>query len=904
MVNTNPVPINRDDPEARRQSVRFQWGALQQLFPTLPNFVALGTITNANQYRNSARDTLRIQRHLENRFEENNQDVIRSEPGNPARSTVRSAANAEAWLKTIYEIIEGQDVRAMLLRTPAAILRADGRNIWQPRNPAGGLVQLNFATGPTIDVTEIDLSNPVWQGNEVQVRNALRRMTPQQSGITLAAPTNEVLDEANINLLLASVDDVIDPNQTQVAGAAAATTQVSLTTAVNNRAAVTNLARGASSREVMMALATLQRDPGALLALQTTNEEQNRLENELRENQRLLRAATAVSSLANIQLTNFDESHINLARTAATDVIARASAGIGVPNGTPVDLIPPGLHPEIAAQLNTIVPRNPITRRNVAALVNPRTGAITTPAVDNTAEFENIIQQARVILDRYQQAEEKNEETERALNEMINVLGDRGIDVTRIAGANYPNLHRFITDARPVPAGSPPGTNPAAGVNAVPTAYAVQSNQIRRDRISLPAIGREFRSVLAREGNQRVALQDVSFYENREREIVARLPEVINSAEAPPQGSDACWRVIERGISHLENIPEGPELDRIINVTRTISDRTDETRRHIEELTRRSIAPYQGAARQDAINDWNGSESRNFNSITTHPAEAAAIAGVAASAGAAGLSAGLLVGGTFWPAALTVAGAAGGGYLTYRMLRNHMDHSAWRDYENNLFDDRHIGIRLNENPMQRRFPLNRVVDAYFQTKYLLEKAPEHLRLPQSQEMYQYLARLQRAIRDRAQEGYYNQLGINRRDEQHLLTNEDGTRRPAPDAIQRITSASEILNLEDEYHNELGDQTTRMATDAYRPVQNLADRRERMRRVGQKVAAGVGAVKNVVRDSAKSGLSKLGKGGGYVWNRKAKIAGWAAIGTLVMPGLGTAAGAALATMFASPDKAAA
>jgi hypothetical protein len=159
-----------------------------------------------------------------------------------------NVALADAWLKVIYRNVTEQDLRLLL---------ADIR---------GEAIQVAGAAPAEWDnaAFTVNLNHPAWRtGDEAAIRARLLNRVPVDVGITYVAGGPTILTEADINAIFASQNDVqLTPNDPTV------TQRSTLTEAVARRAPIEQLFAGtADARELMLALATVQRDPTTVLAI-------------------------------------------------------------------------------------------------------------------------------------------------------------------------------------------------------------------------------------------------------------------------------------------------------------------------------------------------------------------------------------------------------------------------------------------------------------------------------------------------------------------------------------------------------------------------------------------------------------------------------------------------------------
>jgi|GEM_PF-6088911 len=862
----NPIPFDRDDPEARRQSVEFQWNAMRQLYQGLPNFHALTVMDNAQQIavaqeiadnvlriRNLTGNTLeqiRLQTALIQKFTDKAASSIHSEAVGQIDVSRLRVGHAEAWLQSIYEIIENQDVREMLTRTPIAIGSVANRpdiwlpNIWLPMHLQVAVHRGGSQAATNVLIRRIHLSNGFWQkGDEITIRRNLTGLTFAQAGIVTAtgsqsAPTidNEVITNAHLDAIFGSRAQINDPMRSAIHSPRShPTVTTTLTNAISRRAQVESLITGNSnSREMMMALAALQRDPGALQAIRSTNVDAAQIQTDLQTAQERLRAANVVKNLREGSISEFDLATIDAGITEAWHVIVTANGAAGQPDGIDIDLFNPLT---LNATVRSLFGKNkirPQLRRSIIAAVPPNTtaGFVGTPEVNNINVFQDQGTYAQAAIDALERAREQNNVVTQNLQRMISVLRAQGINPARITHDRYPQLYRYITDALAFSASPLPGDPlPPVGIPpVVPGDYEVQSNQIRTPEMNLNEIVREYQAALINENpTQRLPLLDSSVYEKQIDELSVKLSGALSSApNVGLQGSNACWAIIRRGIANeLRLRDDSPEVDNIINVTRTMSDRTDQTRRMIDQVVNRNHPTFRGKEDNAAADEWSKDNSRKLvdpdvlRDAMSGGATVGAFTGTAIGGfltGAIGVGAGLTTG--------IIGGVAAGTYLGYKLARSLQVQNVWHQYRDRLFVADHIGLPLNAEPMQKQYSFNQIVEAYFKIRYLKDHAHhESLKIPKSREVEAFERKLYEAIVARAQEGYYNQALLSEENIRQLQEGGDASRTRQPDSLQRITDAEKIFDIEKKYFEVEGTNIEEMAHDAYHPIQERVDRSE-------------------------------------------------------------------------------
>lgn len=767
--------FERDNPEARRESVEFQWESLRQMFPDLPsidrlavmdeNEVARTILRNVSMNRTRARSAITALMSTNELLQRYQANVVYSRDAEG--SSFVSMANheqAEAWVKTIFELVDAQDMQQMLEASPYIIQTNAGRHRWAANN-----VDIN---GIPRSIT-IDLTHPIWQSGDadtIQERLSDRRVV--EAGITMNPPDPDyVLQDADRNNLFNSQAQVLDtalPQAITVPPTAVFRNR-SLTDSINDRHAMSQMIAGASTRESMLALATLRRDPSAIRAIENHDQDEDDLRGHLAANEMHKRWAESAQALQGLAVNEHSEGDITAAEDIARTAIQNAANGLAANDGDPVVLYDASV---LGANILSIVGAIPpsIIRQKSAA-VPPGTRAAPTAQRDNQAEFRAASQKAHEILRNLQQERQRLRDLERCLRDLVSALVQQVVPIGSINPAQYPQVHAFLTNLATVPAPTTP-------------AYEVQVNAIRRGDINLPSLVNEVRLLLRTEGTDRLALQEPAHYASRSTDLMRQIEQLRNNPPRDQNGSDACWAVIRRGLSHEMRLPENsPEIDSIIGVTRTISDRTNQTRSAIESITRRMIPAHRGIENAEAYRKWNNDPARYFPS---------GILGRVAR---------------IWDDELGSA-------------------DVWPLYRDNLFNERHIGLRLDEDPMRRSIPLNRVVETYFKLDYLLNDTElGHLRLPQSRELYDFLRRLREAILARAQEGYYLRTGISE-DVAQVLREQDNGQHPQGMTRIELVNEDVINRMRNNYLRDNSTAIKEMAESAYWPIQRRRERKDK------------------------------------------------------------------------------
>jgi hypothetical protein len=361
---------------------------------------------------------------------------------------------------------------------------------------------------------------------------------------------------------------------------------VNLQTALSIRQPIERLLRGtADNRELLLALATIQRDPRSVEAVADATEEVDELRKEMAKTQTLLNAAQAVKNLRAAQLPEFSEAALQEAIDVMDTIITNVSGGAAVPTGTNV-LVFDGLTGDQIALANRLnIRRGNIVRQ--LAIVNATTGAITTP--DNWPDYQRIIDQAAEVKQRLQENRKRIDAIENALSELGATLEDCEIQRAQLPPAEYPFLNTYLTIMTGPPyRGVRPNIDPSMN-------FSQGSNEFRE-------------ALLDANSNNRIALQDVSTYEKKLEELSGKLNDAMSKKpEKTLAGSDACWAVVRQGLA--DEGRSDRDVERLLQYFRNESQRTPQAVRDIQALARRAF-PYDG--NEHAHEHWEeGKSHRN-----------------------------------------------------------------------------------------------------------------------------------------------------------------------------------------------------------------------------------------------------------------------------------------------------
>ncbi len=307
----------------------------------------------------------------------------------------------------------------------------------------------------------------------------------------------------------------------------------SLDDAIKNRQPVDRLVSGnASNRELILALAMIQRDPAAAGALEASQTSITSIRSRMIANDGLFEAAQAVKDLRSAALPKKAPNTIAPGIAAMNAIIRNASGTHAV---GPVHLyivppapgaLPPDEHAEAVA--SRIPPQLDFTITSPVVLATPTTPAV--PEKNNQERFNKIIEQAQKNIEEYNDADEKIQKIENILQTMLTQIQASGITVAQLTtGTNYATLARYIIGGG---------------------AFGVQRNQID-NRMNTTEVVRQFNRAL-REANpdSRTDLRDFSYYEKQRETIADELTKAEAGQKSNLNGSEACRAVVERGLSH------------------------------------------------------------------------------------------------------------------------------------------------------------------------------------------------------------------------------------------------------------------------------------------------------------------------------------------------------------------
>ncbi len=616
----------------------------------------------------------------------------------------RNVALADAWLKVIYRHITEQDLRQILDGLRGQMIYVNPRS---PTTPAewGEIL----STG---EAFTLDLSHPAWKSGSVDsIKARLLNRVPSDVGVTIIPAAGilppPALTDAIINDILKSQNEIqISRNDPSVP---LVVQRVTLEDAIKRRAPIEQLFNGATDpRELMLALAEIQRDPATINAISGTTANSAALQKELVENDRLLHIAHTVKNLQSLSAPKFSPTDITNGMNAMTKIIDNITLGLSMADQEALNvfdgsisapgrgIVHPGANALSAAEIhiaNTLGIKSALQRKLVPAVHHPTSGAVMTAAQDNIDVFTKVAENAQKMIAEYKEAEKATSAIKSAIETMASELKERKLvpDV-----AQFGLLHEYIDFTT----GTPPtyAIKPTAVYSKFnPTAFIAEYN----------------RALLTVDPTKPVALKTVEEYEKKRGEIGTKIGETAGTVKGL-NGSEACWAVIRRG---LENQGlAGKELEDTLGYMRARVQRNPQSTRDINTL---AASLYQlETDEHDALHE--------DQHLTEH-----------------------------WNEHHSMAGGFGtADYLT--------------TYRNNLFTTRNIGMTLRDNPLSPQFQISTLVHAYFRTKYLTElpdSDPNHL--PKTSHVLSFMYRLHRAILQRSQESFHKASGMNGTELQQL-----------------------------------------------------------------------------------------------------------------------------------------
>lgn len=851
MINinpTDPLTLDRENLEAIDQSTQQQWSLIQHLLhlPDIANLHTVdareiaGTIANRiHGIRGGITSIPRLQSLLERQYKDDKESaaaraIPKKSPAHSART--RNIQIADAWLKTIFAHFEEGDIRALSQDLSLTIRPANGSREWESTAP----VLIDGAS----QVIAIDLDHPAWSTGTVdQIRQRITNQRPQDVGIRATHRGRLSIGEVDIILDQAQCR-IVDVRTNNVRNA-------TLTEALNARAPLENLlVTTTDNRELMLALATAQRDPSALDAIAVNQAE---IEN------------------------------ITQHRSVAEAVMSiRAYQPIALP-------------PQIAPDASFQVVQNDLrTLRAEIARLRTEQGSW------HTQEF---IHQQRLAadqraLERWRDESQEHRQQEESYLQAEQAYQDRIFDYNRALAAGTAGLIRPRPHSRVRPGPRPIRPRPTAALHIfspitirAPFSSTISSiDELRTKIIELEGLEHtvnycihefEDRSqtiVALYQLLQELRIQNINttfptlhslvtvganvvidpnalransdwaaVIQEIERNFPGGLKSVedytndLAKARIPKTGA---WAVVERGLEHQGL--HGKELESTLQYMRAQVQRTPESIRDRRSLAEAEFS-YDG--------DENKVARKQYNE--------------------------------------------GKGYFGFPRILFPAT-NPYKSYKKRIFTQKNIGLTLKDNPFERRFPLPRLLDAYCRTKYLMGLPISDPRsLPYSQEIVTFMRRLHEAILERSQESFNYASGMSNAEIMELRAKSmdiDAARLRAMTPTERMQFVQDYLHNPQAYIERNKTTIEKIADRAYRPIKKDLEGHQRHWNDVKFLTKGTGKVlwyatgAFAVAPVAKFATNKVVK---PLWKNKGSMALGAVAGTFFMPVVGTAIGAAVA-----------
>lgn len=467
-------------------------------------------------------------------------------------------------------------------------------------NPLLSLKQIVLENIPTAGQRSIvDLSFLIRNNPEIANMNA-NAMRIELQGNSFAifrrcfrrinANTSEVLDTgvAALNGMIPLIVNGLFAHESRRPADVFGSRELSLDRAIERRQPVEQLVSGsASNRELLLALAMIQRDPAAASALETSQSNVTTIRSRLVANDVMLDAAQALKDLKEAK-TPLNNNNTIDDGIAAMQYIATSASGASVPGNINLYTSPPLTAGQYAQAVASGLPASYTYTNTVATLGIG--GVVITPAKNNLDSFLKIAEQAQQKIKQYEESRERIEKIHNALQSMISMLRQGSVTEAQLAtGTNYNDLRRFIVNG----AGN----------------YEVQDDQIVR-AMNIAEVIRQFNRAL-REANpdSRTDLRDLSYYEKQRETIIGELEKAEAGQQSGLNGSEACRAVVERGLSH-----EGLRDQELKDTAQYMFNSIQKTRESESDL--RMYADRQfadGEDNQNAQSSWNNGKSfRSF----------------------------------------------------------------------------------------------------------------------------------------------------------------------------------------------------------------------------------------------------------------------------------------------------
>lgn len=945
MANTNnahyPPALEHEDEEALNQSVSQQWTILSHLLH-LPSQRELANQVNHRPIaENIANQILRIRGNIADRggfadllnarFHERHLEEQHAYPQQPPQSQAGraleapGAAAARSWLKVIYENIGEAEIRGLANEVRANAIRpVNGTHVWRS----------TIVVGTNNYQIDIDLRHPVWaNGNPDEIRRKMENQHPDHTGVVITPLSGGViptsLDATWVNSIMSARTRIIDPqpalsrlnllhtvhpvlppntrvevdmpaliqqhpnagkmNAAQLSqffqknpavyqqfvqwfdattgnaivrntpadmdavsnaafdAMAKPRTQPllsidsELSAAIGTRSTIDRLTSTTTdSRELMLALAMIQQDPQAGHSLVVTSHAEQ-IQQQIRENDRLQYYALIAKDLQNAEIPRLNEMQINEGEQVMNMVIHNAQTVINTIHTLSGQ--PRNLRRGLNISQEAIADQANIARNDIVVAYdsgNPPN----TPASSNADVFRTEMRKAQDRLSYFRSERDKIDNVVNVMRRACHVFNAHQIPQLD------PNIYPFFTQH----------------INRIGNVFHLNENGVRADasRINLRMMNVEYRQALSDANpTNRIHLNRAEYYENRDRELHERLQEEQQKVQAVPEGSDACWAIIRRGLE--DQGIRGDELENTIHYMRAQVQRRPAAMRNLQVLANAEF-PYDGEDDDRAKKQYNeGKVARTWG----HP----------------------------------------------------FKNNPYEEYTQGLFTTKNIGLGLGEgkidllnerefDPRQRQYALPQLLHVYFRTKYLLNlPASDPRHLPESKRILNFMRNLHQAILDRAQESFGKASGMSNQAMQQLRQmglEIDPKELKNMSMTEKMEAVQLYLHSGEGYYDQYKGTIEKIADRAYRRIREAQEQQDR--RVAKRQAI-IGGTKRGIRSTAKwIGNTFVGNGSPYnpltwpgktvkaTWRNKGSIAAGALIGTLFLPGLGTAIGAAVAPMI--------
>lgn len=884
--------LDREDHEGYREGIRRRWSAVSYLLGVRYNIEDLDNpavqdvldriLDHIERVRGAVVNRANLEALLQQTYTAEQQVAQNAVPPNTIASAAeqQGLANASGLLEVMNRHFGREEIRGLMNEIPSAIrpLTADGR--WE-------VAAVNLGSPPISYAIRIMITDPAWRsGDEATIRQKLVGHLPSEVGID--TPYANVLSAEDVTNILGSTCNIISQRvplwdlelpdvpiagqrtlvdmagmlrenpyvatenagtlQTEFApggtyrglfnrhvrrfnaagtlvavtvpvqintivdqlftrlnrtGKELAQDTSTLSAAINRRASVDRLVSSdAKNRELLLALATVRRDPSVIDAITSGDVEEQRIRGELDRANRLFSTANAVKVLSGAQLPEFNDNRIAAGRVAMSVVSSFASAASGTMSvpGTPVAVpLDTGLTGPQGDELDDAgIPRT-AQRENYAAVVVG--GIVTVPARDNWGRFEKIIERTQEMNKKYNEAQRLLDEVCRTLDSMISALNERHITPALLPAANYGAIHRYL-------------------INIAGTAFAPRRDVIDRS-MNVIELNRQFKQALLQvppNAADRIALEDASIYEKRVQDLSTKHAEALAKGTGKLDGNKTCWDVIRRGLENQRHPPlSQEEIEATLKALRAQTQFSPEIRRDLELFQERDVPEGDGHMGRRLWNrrPWEAADREHFWQVW-RPGQQQWIDDHAAED---------------WNKERVFRRLSRLGVSKTNPLE---------EYSRNLFQPGRIGLGLNDDPRQRRFRLPTLIDAYRRTKYLLEKASDPYRLPNSERYQRFVRRLHGAILERAFLSFEHASDMDPADMATLKSAGITDKMTADERLQAVRSFLVDGDTEKKYYESQKSIIEAMTKTAYRPIQRRIDAHNKWKARWGKVGKGVGS----------------------------------------------------------------